>query len=447
MRAGDHFDAESAESRYATAFQDYGVDVLKLEPEEAARRIRSSRICVPLIAALDDWYFATRKQPSEVLGDIYRLRAVVRAADPDPQRAQMREALANNDVKALKAVARQVKVNGLPGATLELLGELLRTMGDPEAAVEFLQRAQLCHGDDVWINHNLAMSFRRLTPPRWDEAIRYHEAARALRSDNPGFCFNLAYALHEKGALDGAIAAYREVLRLKPDYAEAYNNLSNALHAKGDSDAAVSALREAIRRKPGLVQAHSNLGNLLRERGATADARAAYEEAIRREPTYASPYCGLGILAQMAGRLDEAIDCYRKAIRYKANYVEAHGNLGTVLRKKGLFDQALIEQREVVRLAPQIPRSHYNLANALAAKKDFQGAITEYREVLRLDPDHAEAHCNLGLVLLGLGRPAGALVELRLGHELGSKQRNWPYPSADWLRQAEELAKQSQQKP
>jgi len=37
------------------------------------------------------------------------------------------------------------------------------------------------------------------------------------------------------------------------------------------------------------------------------------------------------------------------------------------------------------------------------------------------------------------GRFAEALIELKRGHELGSKNPNWRYPSAEWVREAERL--------
>ena len=67
-------------------------------------------------------------------------------------------------------------------------------------------------------------------------------------------------------------------------------------------------------------------------------------------------------------------------------------------------------------------------------------AEAEYRAALKLKPDYAEAHCNLGPLLRRAGRYAEALEEFRRGHELGSRQPGWRYPSAQWVREAERLA-------
>src|SRR5262249_12310438 len=58
---------------------------------------------------------------------------------------------------------------------------------------------------------------------------------------------------------------------------------------------------------------------------------------------------------------------------------------------------------------------------------------------IRLKPDRAEAHCNLGLLLGKGGDYQGAVEALRRGHELGSKRPGWPYPSAQWLHDAERM--------
>src|SRR5262249_57609587 len=55
------------------------------------------------------------------------------------------------------------------------------------------------------------------------------------------------------------------------------------------------------------------------------------------------------------------------------------------------------------------------------------------------DPKSRGPRCSLAgiLVLKGLFREA--LEEIRRGHELGSRNPGWRYPSAQWVRQYERL--------
>jgi serine/threonine-protein kinase len=83
--------------------------------------------------------------------------------------------------------------------------------------------------------------------------------------------------------------------------------------------------------------------------------------------------------------------------------------------------------------------AHNNLGNALDDLGRLAEAIAAYREALRLHPDHAGSHCNLGLVLVRQGRFAEALAALKRGHELGSRDPRWTFPSAQLVRRTERL--------
>ena len=73
---------------------------------------------------------------------------------------------------------------------------------------------------------------------------------------------------------DSAIKDYDEAIRLKPDYAEAYNSRGNAKSAKGDYDGAIKDYDEAIRLKPDYTEAYNN-------RVSTKDAKGDYDSAIK----------------------------------------------------------------------------------------------------------------------------------------------------------------------
>ena len=66
-------------------------------------------------------------------------------------------------------------------------------------------------------------------------------------------------------------------------------------------------------------------------------------------------------------------------------------------------------------------------------------AEAAYRKAIALKPDHAESHCNLGMALWKQGKLAAALMSLERGHELGSRRKDWRYPSAEWVRECRQL--------
>ena len=155
-------------------------------------------------------------------------------------------------------------------------------------------------------------------------------------------------------------------IRLKPDDVGAYIKLGSLLcDHKRDYEGAIAAFQEAVRLKPDSPLAHLCLGNALRGQGKLGQAEAEYREAIRLKPDGVDAYLNLGVL--LSGQKHDyagAIAALREAIRLKPDSPKAHINLGNALAGQGRLGQAEAEYRQAVRLKPDSPHAHYNLGNA-----------------------------------------------------------------------------------
>src|ERR1035437_10185414 len=67
--------------------------------------------------------------------------------------------------------------------------------------------------------------------------------------------------------VDEKLRFYGEAIRLRPDYADAFNNRGNARRATGDVEGALQDLNEAIRLKPDEAEAFNNRSNARRAKG------------------------------------------------------------------------------------------------------------------------------------------------------------------------------------
>jgi tetratricopeptide (TPR) repeat protein len=352
------------------------------------------------------------------------------------------------------------------------LGLALASKGDLDGSIAEYQRALRLNKDLSEAHSNLGNALKEKS--RLEEAIAECREALRLKPDSPDAYFSLGTALRAKGLLDEAITEYREALRLRQKFPEAHNNLGLALKDKGLLDEAITELRKALRLKPDYPQAHNNLGLALARKGLLDEAITEYREALQLKNDYPG-HINLGAALADKGRLDEAMAEYQEALRLKPDSSEAHTNLGNALKDKGRLDEAIREYRKAIRLNKDLPEAHCNLGNALVRKGDLDEAIAEYRKATRLKPDYAEAHYNLGIALKNGGKPDEAITEyreairikgdipeahcnlgnilldrgqfkdaveaLRRGHELGSRKPGWRYPSAQWLRRAEQIAK------
>jgi serine/threonine-protein kinase len=351
-----NYDLAGVDRSYGDAFRRYGLDLVALDEDQAADRIRASAIKDRLVAGLDGWLSA--KATGDLPGG-ERLLAVLRRADTDAWRNRFRAAFQRRDNRAVKDLARGPKVWQQSPATIVLLGEVLTRVGAYTLASEVLRRAQHQHPNDFWLNHDLAYYLEHLGPVQAAEAVGYYRAALALRPDSPGVHLNFGVALRTKGDLPGAIAAYRKALALNPAYAEAHCNLGSALQARDDLSGAIAAYRRALELKPGLAMAHMNLGNALIYKGDLPGALAALRRAVALAPGLALAHYNLGAALHAASDWPGAVTAYRKALALNPTDAEAHCNLGQTLRKQGEFRQAVVALRRGHALGSKRPGWRY----------------------------------------------------------------------------------------
>ena len=207
----------------------------------------------------------------------------------------------------------------------------------------------------------------------------------------------LALREHRAGRLAEAAAAYRQVLALRPDIAEAHNNLGIVLLAQDKLDEAAARFEQALALRPDYAEAHNNLGNVLREPGQARPGRGTVSSkrslsgrtTPRRTTTWATCCCS-------QGKLDEAAARYEQAIALRPDYAEAHNNLGNVLRSRA-----------------SSTRPRHGIEQALA-----------------LRPDYAEAHNNLGIILWQQGKLDQAVARYRAS--AGSPAGSTPKRTTTW---------------
>jgi serine/threonine-protein kinase len=312
------------------------------------------------------------------------LAEMLAAADGDPWRQGVREAVATQNLKGLERLAREADVARQPAALLLVVSGSPLLKGNP-VQITLLRRAQPHHPQNFWVNYGLAWClYESASPtsgadraayaeelPTVNEAIRFYTAALAVRPQSPAAHLGLGLALKAQGDLKGAMACYRKALDLDPRYAVAHFNLGLALQFQRDRKGAIACHRKALELDPKLALAHNNLGTALKAQGD----------------------------------LKGAIEHYHKALDLDRRYVLAHYDLGLTLQEQG----------------------------------DPAGAIDCYKKALALDPKLAEAHCNLGHALRDQGYFAEALEALKRGHEIGSRRVDWHYPSAGWVSDCQRL--------
>jgi Flp pilus assembly protein TadD len=171
----------------------------------------------------------------------------------------------------------------------------------------------------------------------------------------------------------------------------------------GEYEEAIERFRQAVRTKPDFVDAWFNLGVVSSMASRVGDAVSAYRRAIELNPQAAKAHNNLAILFQANGRLEEAAAGYETALRHEPDYVEARYNLGLLRQQQGRHIDAIDAYQRVLKTAPQHVEAFNNLGNTLLALNRPMEAREAYRNALAVDAANTESIWNLGFVDLLLG--------------------------------------------
>jgi tetratricopeptide (TPR) repeat protein len=113
----------------------------------------------------------------------------------------------------------------------------------------------------------------------------------------------------------GALAAFEQALRLRPQDAVLRARAARALTELGRHVEALAAYRTAVNQQPSLWEARVGLGGLLAQSGASAEAIGEFEAAVKLRPDHAPTRAALGQLLAQTGRMTEAITQFEEAVR------------------------------------------------------------------------------------------------------------------------------------
>ncbi|MEM1447565.1 MAG: protein kinase [Planctomycetota bacterium] len=187
---------------YAGIFASHGIDIDGTSTDDLAEEFRGRGLGAEFALLLDGWVSVRRSQ-----GDVdgaRHLLAINSAIDPEPLRADLREAMANQDLDMLRTLA----ADGLydqPPATLELLADSFIRIGDHSSALATAEYAVAQHPDNARL-HNLLSNLivgngpRRLSTPEerrlGRRSLPHSWCAVALDPTNPRYRFYLATLLY-----------------------------------------------------------------------------------------------------------------------------------------------------------------------------------------------------------------------------------------------------------
>ena len=211
-------------------------------------------------------------------------------------------------------------------------------------------------------------------PPSLEDALQLHlqgrttEAESAYRRliavdpENANAWYLLSRLLHPLGRHSEALETIRRALAIRPDDPRALNDLGLMQHEAGDLDEAAACFTKLLELDPGDANATNNLGLVLKSQNRLEQASALFAEAVVRDPQNADAQCNLGNVRKILNDPDGAAAAYRAALAINPALLDVYPNLTAVLRRQGQLDEASQVLSQWLEYEPDHPVARHLLA-------------------------------------------------------------------------------------
>jgi tetratricopeptide (TPR) repeat protein len=350
--------------------------------------------------ALAEYQEALKYAPGDVLILVHKGVEIAKAIDLDAGIARLQSLVDENG-----------NADSIPFAFLQL-GILLQDKGDWRRAADQFGRATELRPN--YVEAHLKLAYALAHEGRRSEAIaEYSRVAKLspydLERGNSQILANqwLGNALRDQANYSGAASAYRQAIRLKPDYGAAHCELGLVLERQGHLSQAIleygAALVAAAKSKEVdgrelLVMAHHRLGEALVRQGRAhwAEGIVEFRKAIELDRNHLESYFSLGRVLYDEGKFVESASEYEEAIKINPQSAVAHNSLGLTLDKRGLVEQASVEFVSAVNLEPTNARYRANLAHELELQHSNKKAVTEHETVAKLNSATIDPRPRIG---------------------------------------------------
>jgi tetratricopeptide (TPR) repeat protein len=187
--------------------------------------------------------------------------------------------------------------------------------------------------------------------------------AAASNKPTPENYLALSLEFYLAAKYEKCVEAAKEAIKLKPDYAEAWNNICSAYNQMGQYEEAEKACKRSLEIKPGYELAKNNLIQVQQRKNVL-------DKALKGTETSKTPetYLELSLTYYYQANYRKCIEAAQEALKLRPNYDLAYNNICTAYNMLGEWDQAIEAGEKAVALNPANQLAKNNLAEAKRKK-------------------------------------------------------------------------------
>lgn len=200
-----------------------------------------------------------------------------------------------------------------------------------------------------------------------------------------------AFALHEKGQLSEAEAAYRKVLQGVPNEPNSLYNLGFLCYQTGRLEEALRYLEKTTIVDPANGDAVYAMARIYAELGQLDQAHTYFDRLLVLNPSDPAVHDDLGVVYKIQGLLDKAMACFDRAIALAPAHASALNNRGNVFLERNRLDEAIADYRAAARADPSFSSALVSCGMALQKKGEYEAGREVFDEALKMDSSNTLA--------------------------------------------------------
>jgi len=216
------------------------------------------------------------------------------------------EATIKNILKQDKLIQTSIRVNpkssGSPVFNSD--GEVVGAVVSPVKKDKNMNAALLMDIPNQIESYKKSIILKKSTPPP------YQPPKETKKTGDANEYFLLGCEYENSHSYKEAIEAYKESLRMNPNYPDAYINLGVVYYKLGKYSDAIEAFKEAAKVEPNSLLVYRKLGTAYIIRGAYSEAVDAFRKATDIDPNNAEAHFNLGIAYFLTGDKTAAFQEY-----------------------------------------------------------------------------------------------------------------------------------------
>ena len=189
---------------------------------------------------------------------------------------------------------------------------------------------------------------------------------------------------------------------------------------------AAESYNKVIKIKPNFLEAYNNRGGAKSRLKKYDEAITDYNKAIKLNPNHADTYYNRGNAKFNLRKYEEAIEDFNKVIELNPNDAETYSNRGNAKSNLGQYEEAIEDFNKVIELNPNDADAYANRGNQKINLGQNKEAIVDHSKAIELNPNLAEAYPGRGLAKFKLGEFKEAKADLEEALALATAQNNQP---------------------